>query len=239
MADAYRVKADVSLPRAIREVEELVDGTKVYETVGVNYAEGQYVLAEEINPRDRERAENGELDHLLEPVDRDEAEKARALDSSQAQYQTFIAEHEAEAVVLREYGHEVVPREQVLELRSQGAEEAREALELAKEEGLDERPGLRGHDAPPLPEVEKGEARNVPESTDSDPVDEEKTEGLEQPPGVNTGPTKRAAERHPDVARQAEVEENKSKRSGSRKSAAKKADEKAAVSEEKSEQDKS
>jgi len=175
MADAYKVKADTSFPSALRKVEEFIDGQEVYETVGVAYSEGDYVLAEALTPRDRERAANGELDHLLEPADREEAEAALNPDEKSV----FIAEHGNEAFILQEYGHEVVPREQVLELKSAGADAAREVLEAAKSEGLDE--------------------RDLPGVYQEEHLSEEAVSGLEQPPGVVVGDTKEAAEQSNEV----------------------------------------
>jgi len=167
MAEAYRVKADTTFPTAVRKVDELIDGQEVYETVGVPYAEGEFLLAEALTPRDRERAENGDLDHLLEPADKEEAEGAL----NPSEKGVFIAEHAAEAFILNEYGHEVVPKDQVLELKSAGADAAQEAQDAAKADGADER------DLPGLPQ---------------EPVED--TGNLEQPPGVVVGEAKVAAE---------------------------------------------
>ncbi len=208
MADAYKVKADTSLPRAIREASELADGTKVYETEGRNYAAGSYVLASDLHPRDRERAANGDLDHLLEASTVEEAEAAQNAE----QYGVFIPEHEAESVVLNEYGHEIVPRDQVLELKSAGADAASTVLEKAKSEGLDERPNLTAAEVPSLAAVSRGDALAVvPE--DSQHVAEEDLVGVEQPPGVPVGADKAAAEgadevkprQRPTKARKAEA----------------------------------
>jgi hypothetical protein len=190
MADAYKVKADVSFPKPIRKVDELIDGQEVYEATGVNYAAGSYLLENDLLPRDRERAANGELDHLLEAVDRSEAEDA--LRVSMVETGTFIPEHEAERVIFEEYGHEVVPRDQVLELKSAGAEAAKEALEAAKEDDADQRPGLTD------PEVshfhdESGKGQ-VALPQESEHVPEENLVGVEQTPGVPVGPDKAAAE---------------------------------------------
>lgn len=190
MADAYKLKADVSLPRAIREIEELADGTKVYETVGVNYVAGTYVLAESIAPFVREKADNGELDHLLEAVSVDEAKGA--LDF--VEVSAFIAEHEAEAVVLEDAGHEVVPREQLLELLSAGSGDAKSALEAGKEDGKDERPALSASEVPSLAEVSADGKLNV--ATGQEKVDEQKLsdQGVEQSPGIPVGEVKELAE---------------------------------------------
>lgn len=190
--DAYKVKADVSLPRAIREVETLAGGEKVYETEGRSYAAGQYVFAEDITPPLREKIENGDLDHLLEPVSREEAEKGQ-VETAQAEFGIFIPEHEAERVVLEEYGHQIVPRDQVLELKSAGADAAKEAQEEAKSDGADERPGITAPEVPSLADVSRGEANNVPSDKDAWAEDSALT-GVEQPPGVRVGEDKAQAE---------------------------------------------
>lgn len=191
MAEAYKAKVDVSLPRALRELEELVDGQKLYETEGRTYDAGEYVLAEDITPPLREKAEKGELDHLLESVSREEAEAA--IQANQSDVGVFIPEHEAERVVLEDAGHTIVPRDQVLELKSAGADAARDALEAAKADGADERPLITDAEVPSLVEVSNGdETAVVPK--ESTPVSDEELEGVEQPPGLNVGKVKEAAE---------------------------------------------
>lgn len=163
MADAYKVKQDISLPRAVREVDELPDGTKVYETEGHNYGVGSYVLEEDISPDVLERLqESGKLDDFLESVGRDEAEAAMR---AQAGYGTFVAQHSAEAFILDQYGHTVVPREQAVELAAAGSDAVSEAVEEAKQDDADKR------NLPGLPEEE---------------VDEEQVPA-EMPPGIPVG----------------------------------------------------
>lgn len=189
MADAYKLKADASFPRVVREVTN-IHGEQVQETEGFSYAEGGYVLAENLTPRDRERAENGDLDHLLEAADRDEAEAYfNSIDRG-----VFIPDHEAEAFILEQYGHQVVPRDQVLELKSAGAEAAQEALELSKQDGADERPNLTSREVPSLAEASTEGKSVVPDTPDDEKVDEDALRGVEQPPGVAVGPDKAAAE---------------------------------------------
>jgi len=180
---AYKLKADASFPQAIRKADELADGTEVFETVGRNYVAGSYVLASEMTPRDRERAESGDLDHLLEEASVKEAEEYRA--SVDPQYGVFIPEHEAESVVLEEYGHQIVPRDQVIEMKSAGAEQAKENLEAAKAEGRDERPGITAPEVPSLADISRGDASAT--DVDTEHVPDEKLEGVEQPPGVPVG----------------------------------------------------
>lgn len=183
MAEAYKLKADASFPQVVREVET-DEGVRV-ETVGRNYAQGTYVLASEMTPRDRERAENGDLDHLLEDSSEKEAQDYRARVGSE-QFGVFIPEHESEAVVLDTYGHEVVPRDQTIQLKSAGAEAAGEALEASREGEGDKRPNLTAPDVPSTTARSKGDAS--PSEGDEDAhVDEERLRGVEQPPGVPVG----------------------------------------------------
>lgn len=159
---AYKVKQDVSIPRAVRQIDELPDGTKTYETEGRTYAAGDYVLEEDISPDVLERLqESGQMDDFLESASREDAENAMRVGS----YGTFIAEHSAEAYILDQYGHTVVPRDQVVELAAAGAEDEASAMEEAKSDGADER------DLPGLPEDEVDE-ENVP---------------AEMPPGILIG----------------------------------------------------
>lgn len=188
MADAYKLKADASFPRVVR-VAETVNGETVEETEGVNYAAGDYVLAENLSPRDRDRAESGDLDHLLEGVSREEAENALRFGGD---YGTFIPEHGNEEYILNEYGHQTVPRDQVLELKSAGAEAAKSAFEAAHENGAGERPGLTTPDIPSLVEASNEGKSVVP--SDSEHVAEEELVGVEQPPGIQVGKEAAAAE---------------------------------------------
>lgn len=195
MADAYKLKADASFPKAIRKVASLIDGQEVYETTGVNYVAGTYLYEADLTPRDRERASNGELDHLLDAASVQEADAFYALGDKGV----FIPEHEAERVVLTEYGHLAVPRDQVLELKSLGADEAREVQEVALEDGASERPNITEPNYPSLADVSKGDANNVPD--ESEHLSEEKlsglssaSRGLEQPPGLLVGQDKAQAE---------------------------------------------
>lgn len=154
MADqqAYKVIKDVSLPRQVSgvPVDVLPDGTEVYATEGRTYAEGDFVLSEELTNRDAERAKNGELDQFLEPVSDADYEEVRAQIYALRQYHSRVPEHEAEATIAEQYGHEVRSRQERMEANSAGAEAAKEALEAAKEDGNDERPGLT---SPPTPDL--------------------------------------------------------------------------------------
>jgi len=198
MADAYKLKADVSFPEPLGLTGE-GDEQEVLGVIGRNYAAGDYVLASALTPRDRERADSGELDHLLEPADLEEAQQALSV----VERGLFIPEHEAESVVLMEAGHEIVPRDQVLELKAAGAEAAMNAQEEAKADGADERPGVTLAEFPSLAEVSndtEGGVNNVPQ--ESEPVSEERlrsapsssVRGVEQPPGLQVGEVKAAQE---------------------------------------------
>lgn len=197
MADAYRLLADASFPTALRkDGGEDLDGNPTYLTAGRNYAEGSFVYADDLTPRDRKRAEDGELDHLLEGASRDDADAYYELRDRGV----FIPEHEAEEVILDGYGHTVVPRDQVLELKAAGSDAAAEAQETALADGAGDRPNLSRPEYPSLAEVSQGDVENVPK--DSDPVDEDvldealssSVRGVEQPPGVQVGNAKAAQE---------------------------------------------
>jgi hypothetical protein len=213
-AEVYKVKQDISIERAIREAGELVDGTKQYETEGINYPVGSYVLAKNISPPVRERVENGELDAFLEEASGEEAEAALALGDMAVYYSTFIPQHEVEAYYLNRHGHTVVPRDQELEMKSAGADQAQANLEAAKEAGLDERPNLTAPDTPSLAEVSRGEAENVPQTSEHVDV----PEGTQQPPGMPIGPDLAAAEGGD------EKEVEKAQKAASRKSRRKKSE---------------
>lgn len=114
MAEAYKVKQDVSLPRAIRPLYDdsvARQGTELYQTEGRSYRVGEYVLAEDITPPLRKMAADGELDHLLEPVDYDEAVEVLRTQSRYGRVRSFTPEHATEAHALKLGGHEVVETE--------------------------------------------------------------------------------------------------------------------------------
>lgn len=179
MADAYKFLTDTSLPRTLRRTVN-IDGVEVEEVSGQIYAAGEYVLASEMTQVDQERAENGELDHLMEKASVEEAEEARA----QAAGGLFIPEHEAERYALLDAGHRVVERDQVLELRSAGAEAAAEAFpEYTPEAQIVEQSSYIE-----VPALSEG-VPVVPETDDEDKVDEATLEaaGVEMPPGLPVG----------------------------------------------------
>lgn len=196
MADAYKLLADAAFPKALRREGEDLDGNPTYLTEGRNYVAGSYVFSEDLTPSDREKAENGDFDHLLEAASREDAESYYDV----LVRGVFIPEHEAEAVALETYGHEVVPRDQALELNAAGAQAAAEAQEAAFADGAGERPNLTRAEYPALAEVSKGDVENVP--AESEPVSEERLaeapsssqRGVERPPGVQVGAEKAAQE---------------------------------------------
>lgn len=143
MADAYQAKVDVSFPRPIGLLSE---NPEVWSTEGVNYPAGSHILAENLVPRDRERAASGELDHLLAPSSLEEAGEAPIGDPTHG---VFVAEHENEAHILQEYGHQVVPQEQELEAMSAGSDRARQYQEAVAAHGLDSRPMQEATQTPP------------------------------------------------------------------------------------------
>lgn len=167
-AEAYRVKADLSLARAIRKLDEDADGNTIYSKVGVSYVAGSVVYANEISPDTRERIENGQHPaQLLEEISAEEAREEREENAVAGQFSTFIPEHGQESRILKQYGHEVVPRDQVLEMQSEGADDAREALEEAKEDGRDERPNLDAPSTPDLAEASREGTTVIPDESDS------------------------------------------------------------------------
>jgi hypothetical protein len=174
---AYRLKADTSIPRALRVLDEDAEGNPVYQTEGRNYAEGDVVLANDITPPVRERAENGDLDHLLEPISQSEYDEAIATSDL-----TFVPEHEAERVVLENAGRPTAGTDVILNLNAQGGEAAAEALETAKKEGRDERPNINAdkHEGVPPLGQETDRISQVGERG----TEEVEVEGREIPEGV-------------------------------------------------------
>lgn len=198
--DAYKILGDTTFPRPLRTVTS-VDGQEIEETTGQAYREGEYVLVSELSARDRERAENGELDHLLESVSQDEALAAR-----EAATGLFIPEHEVERYALLDAGHRVIERDQVLDLRAQGAEAAREAVEASKETPEDANPGITEQpsfvEVPSLVQAQLDGTAVVPGEGKQDEVSAYEVEtapsssdaGVEMPPGLIVGPVLEKAE---------------------------------------------
>ena len=197
--DAYKVLVDTSIPAALRTVTT-VEGVEIEETTGQAYAAGDYVLASEMNSRDRERAENGELDHLLEAVSEDEALAAR-----EAAVGLHIPEHEVERYAMLDAGHRIIERDQVLELRAAGAEAAKEAIEASKEGPYDANPAITDQpsfvEVPSITQAQLDGEAVVPKDHDREVTDAEvesaksgSTAGVEMPPGLPVGPTLAKAE---------------------------------------------
>jgi len=192
MADAYKLKADASFRKPLLEDE---DGNAVA-VVGNNYPAGSFLLASDLTKRDRERAANGDLDHLLEEASTEDAEAGQLAEA----VVVVIPEHEAEAqVMFGDPTKEVVPRDQVVQLGGAGAEAAQAAQEEAKGDGADERPNLTAAEVPSLAENERGESELGIVPKESEPVDEDRLHGVEQPPGRAVGPDKAAAEGEKDT----------------------------------------
>jgi len=193
MADVYQVQADTALPRAVRLLREDEIEGKVYEETGVAYRAGDFVRAEDISPS--VDVSNLEEAGLLKSASQEDYDSWA---SAQTEYSTFIPEHEAERYALAEYGHRVVERDQVLELKSAGAEAAKANLEAGKTDGADERPQITEQESfvetPALADVSKGDAENVPQGDHGEPVPEEELVGVEQPPGHVVGKDLAAAE---------------------------------------------
>lgn len=199
--DAYKVLKDTSLPRPIRTVTT-TDDVEIEETTGQAYAAGQYVYAEELSARDRERVENGELDDTLESVSREEAETARQAVVTGL----FIPEHEVERVALLDSGHRVVERDQVLELRAAGAEAAREYVEASKEGPDDANPLITENpsfvEVPSIAQAQLDGEAVLPGEGKQDEVSEfdivtapsSSDAGVEMPPGLPVGPVLEIAE---------------------------------------------
>lgn len=191
----YKVKKDISLPRAVSLIGETPEGKPRYQTEGRNYPAGSYALQENISPTVQERVNNGDLDDFLEEVSGNEANAVRELGNDDQFFGTYIPEHEVESYYFRNYGHTVVPRDQVIEMKAAGSDAAAENLANAKEDGADEREMLPRYadEVPSLAEVSRGEEEAVV-PLDSDHVDTEDLAGVEQPPGLPVGDDLVAAE---------------------------------------------
>lgn len=133
-ASAYRAITDVSFPKVVAKISD-----DDYAVEGVNYPAGSLIPHGNLTPRDQKRAESGELDHLLAPVN--DGEYDRSLDfESEPEFGIFVAEHEAEAHALREAGHHVIPKTQVLESLSGSAKHVADYQAAAEAAGVTERP---------------------------------------------------------------------------------------------------
>ncbi len=176
MADAYKILQDTSLPRALREADSLVDGTKLYETVGQAYAAGQVVLEEEITPTLREEIAKGESgwDKIVAPISRKDAEAQRAEDVAYGQYGVFVPEHEAEREIQERYGHDVVDRAVLLDVNSEGADDAKKATKAARKTPGNVRDNLTSPSTPDLATASREG------TTALSPLEEEGTGGVKK-----------------------------------------------------------
>jgi hypothetical protein len=148
MADVryFRVEKDTSIPRAYRAVRDNSGTTYDYETEGIAYDAGSYVASTSIDPRVIERYDDGDehLNSLLTEVDENEVEENAAEVRAAAQL-VRSPEHTVEAYVLgrdEDEPYELLSEEETLELKSAGADEAREIQEATKEAAGDEVQGV-------------------------------------------------------------------------------------------------
>lgn len=193
MADVYKVKADTSIPRAVRTATTN-EGVEIEETAGQAYSAGDYVLASNMTKQLRERAESGDLDHLLEPSSMDEYEQAVALAT-----RVEIPEHEAERYIQIADGRKVVEKDQVVQLRAAGADGARAFQESQKNDKKDERATITEQES--FVEVSSiaDDDPVLPKGTDEVDEDVLEEQGVEVPPGLPVGKTlARAAGDDPD-----------------------------------------
>lgn len=135
----YRLKHDSSFPKVLSKLSKEGDDNDVYATEGRNYPAGSFIKEEDMHPRDAKRAENGELDHLLELTSEEDYQAAGG-DRLNSDYGLFIPEHENEAHILSEYGHAVVNDQQKTELMTGGIHHAAGYGAQVKEAGYDRRP---------------------------------------------------------------------------------------------------
>lgn len=67
MPKSFKTKVDVSFPRPIR-FRKTPAGADFVESQGISYRAGDTITEKDMLPRDIERANNGELDKLLELI---------------------------------------------------------------------------------------------------------------------------------------------------------------------------
>jgi hypothetical protein len=140
MAKVYQAVADVSIPKPVAKLEPDKEDSD-WVTEGVTYPRGALISEDWLTPRDRKRAEAGELSHVLQESDHEIPEGAEAVGAfNEPEQGVFIPEHEAEATALKIAGHVVVPKEQSMELLSSSAKHAAEYQAAAHEHGADRRP---------------------------------------------------------------------------------------------------
>jgi hypothetical protein len=91
MSVAYKLKADASFPRPIRQVRRM-DGVTFWETEGILYEAGAQLTEDDLTENDKARAANGELDHLLERVG--ESVSVEAVEEETPQQEVEVPEEE-------------------------------------------------------------------------------------------------------------------------------------------------
>jgi hypothetical protein len=139
-ADVYQAMNDVTLQRVIGRTGGGDDAEEITESV--TYPAGSAVQANSLPSHLRERVEAGELGGMLRPLSGDEAEAAKNAPVGEPEFGVFVAEHEAEAHALEQYGHVVVPEDQAMEAQSSSADYQRQYQQAAAEHGLSDRPNL-------------------------------------------------------------------------------------------------
>ncbi len=137
---AFRTLRDTTIPKALFYIGETANHDPIYETSGISYPAGSIVLEEDITPPMRERIANGDLDTLIEEVNRKDA----LAEINVIERGTFAPEHSVEAIALANAGHRVLDREQIIELRSLGSDDAADAQQAALADGAGDRPNLPG-----------------------------------------------------------------------------------------------
>jgi hypothetical protein len=162
----YKTLEDISIPKAVRRLDDDANGDARYQHQGHNYPAGSAVSEKDISPVVLDQIEAGAFEGRLEKVSGDELAELLAVDPEKS---VFIPEHEQENVVLKEYGHETLGKDAALEAGSAGAEAAKEAIEAGREDGFDERPGLTLGKSTDLAEASREGADVVVEEDDDRP----------------------------------------------------------------------
>lgn len=150
----YQATADVSIPKPVAQLDPN-DENSDWITEGVTYPRGALISEDWLTPRDKKRAEAGDLSHVLQDSDQEIPEGAQAVGAfNEPEQGVFIPEHEAEATALKIAGHVVVPKEQQMEMLSSSAQHQAEYQAAAKEAGADQRPVVEmlQQDTPRVPD---------------------------------------------------------------------------------------
>lgn len=136
----YQATADVSIPKPVAKVDPSKEDSD-WVTEGMTYPRGSLISEDWLTPRDRQRAEAGELSHVLQDSDQELSEDVVPGGAfNEPEQGVFIPEHEAEATALKIAGHVVVPKEQQMEVLSASAQHHADYQAAVKERGLDKRP---------------------------------------------------------------------------------------------------